>query len=312
MSRLATDVRLSAAISGFVGANGHGKSFMVARDTMLDLLDGRPVLSTMRFLDWLNPRPCDDPACDCDKTDPARHGAAHPLYTPWTDWDQFMAWEFGTVVADEIMGVASSREVSDLPKRVVKKLNKLRHSDLVFRWTGPAWARADIVLREVTQQVTVCHGSMKVRSTDGRRRWRQSRLIKAVTYDTTEVVDFRVQSRDKLDRVAREFVWLPRDPARDAYDTFDAVFEVGSSDVGGRCDDCGKRVRTEYCKCVRSSSDAGAASPASATEADDDRATAVHRAGLGDERDPETQMADLGVMAALMVAGDPAWPAYMS
>lgn len=249
----AQDTRFKYPISGFVGANGSGKSFVCAMDTMVDLADGIPVLSTMRFLDWENSRPCDDASCGCDKTLEGRHRAAHPLYTSWDNWDQFMDWTFGVVVADEIMGVAGSgATVSDLPKRVRKKMQKLRHTDLVFRWTGPAWARAEITLREITQAVTVCKGSWKVPAEDSRRRWRQARRITARTYEVEELIDFKTAGADKRELAAKQSIWIPKSPARFAYDTFDRVNEMVRVEGGGRCDVCGRRVREQYCKCVHS------------------------------------------------------------
>lgn len=253
----AADTRASAAIAGYVGPNGSGKSLLCALDTMPSLDEGRPVLSTMRFLDWRNPRSCDDLACECDKADVGRHGAAHPAYIPWTSWDQLMDFTFGDVIADEIMGVASSRETSDLPKRVAARLNELRRWDICLRFTGPAWARADLVIRECCQLVTVCSGSFKVPAEDGRRKWRRSRLVKATSYDVTEVVDFRVQSRQDMTRAARQWVWIPKSDARLAFDTLAPVFKVGASDQGGRCDDCHKRIRAEYCKCDHQPSEQG-------------------------------------------------------
>ena len=249
-AKAAQAFRLRSPISGYTGANGSGKSLVCALDTMPDLAAGVPVLSTMRFLDWENPRPCDDPACGCDKGLEGRHRAAHPCYLPWTDWDQLMDLSFGVAIADEIMGVASATDRSDLPQRVMKRMQKMRHFDITFRWTGPAWARADKTLRELTQSVTVCVGDRKVPAEDQRRAWRQARRVTADSYDVQQMVDFREQSRSRLGLVGRQRLWVPKCDARLAYDTFDRVFEVGSAE-GGRCDDCGRRIRQEYCKCHR-------------------------------------------------------------
>ena len=262
----AQSFRLRSAISGFVGANGSGKSLVCAFDTMGELAAGGPVPSSMRCLVWVNPRPCDDPAWGCDKSLETRHKAAHPCYLPWTDWDQFMDMSFGVVVADEIMGVASATDRSDLPQRVMKRMQKMRHFDIRFRWTGPAWARADKTLSEITQSVTVCLGDKKVPAEDQRRAWRQARRIVADSYDVQEMVDFREQSRARQGLVGRQKLWVPKCNARLAYDTFDRVFEVGASDLGGRCDDCGKRIRQEYCKCHREDADTGTDADASPSE----------------------------------------------
>jgi hypothetical protein len=56
-------LRRAMPITGYTGANGGGKSAAMVWDTMPSLAMGRTVLSTVRLLDWENPRPCDDPTC---------------------------------------------------------------------------------------------------------------------------------------------------------------------------------------------------------------------------------------------------------
>lgn len=247
--RFAMDERAGGSIHGYIGANGAGKSLVCALDTMQDLDDGVPVLSTMRFLDWRNPRPCEDAECLFPEEHAKGHQAAHPCWVPWQSWDDFMAFSWGIAVADEINGVAASADHSNLPKRVAKKLHEMRRGEIIYRWTAPAWARADLRIREVTTMVTVCVGMRKHAAADGRRRYRQAHLVKAVTYNVEEITDFNVQSRQNFDEVGKQFLHVLKTPARLVYDTFAPVLMVGrGSEVGGRCDVCGKRTREEYCK----------------------------------------------------------------
>jgi hypothetical protein len=60
-------------IMGYVGANGGGKSAAMVWDTVPSLLAGRPVLSTVRLLDFQNPRECEG----CDES-----GHFRPVYGP--------------------------------------------------------------------------------------------------------------------------------------------------------------------------------------------------------------------------------------
>lgn len=62
--------RRAFPIHAYCGPNGTGKSMVMCYDTMTSLEWGRPVLSTVRLLDYKNPRECPGGvACD----DPAGH-----------------------------------------------------------------------------------------------------------------------------------------------------------------------------------------------------------------------------------------------
>ena len=87
----ARDRRRSYPIHMYVGRNGAGKSLAAVYDTLPDLEAGRPCLSTVRLLDYKNPRPCDDPTCEDATHDSENvHAAAHPLYVPFTQWGQLL------------------------------------------------------------------------------------------------------------------------------------------------------------------------------------------------------------------------------
>jgi hypothetical protein len=246
--------RRSHPIAAYVGPNGGGKSLAAVHDTIPSLERGRPALSTVRLLDYANPRPCEGGAV-CD--DPAGHEvagvvhpAAHPLYIPFTDFRQLVTFEFGDVVMDEVTGVASSRESAGLPYQVANFLVQLRRRDIALRWTTPSWARADKVIREVTGLVTYCTGYLPVERQDQDRLWRDRRLFMWRTYDAGAFDDFTTNKRETLRSSVRQLVWRPRSIAQHAYDTLAPVNALGFLDASGVCMDCEGRRTRHRCTCV--------------------------------------------------------------
>ena len=239
----AIDRRQSYGIHAYVGPNGAGKTLLAISDTIATLESGRKVLSTCRLLDYTNPRPCDDPDCECDKTDPDRHRAAHPLYIPFRTWRDLLDATHCDVLADEITGVASSRESHGLPKEALHALVQLRKRDLVFRYTCPAWARADLVLREVTQAVTLCHGYLPWRNELG---WRRNRLVYARTYDTAFTTD--LGGRNGPTPITRGIYRVSK-LAITAYDTLESVQELSVRPDTGLCLVCGGNRKAYECYC---------------------------------------------------------------
>lgn len=249
----ATALRRGSAISGFVGPNGGGKSYAMVATTIPSLRAGRRVLSTVRLLDGDNPRPCDDPACYCDKTDEQRHRAAHPSFTLWTSWEQLLEAEHCDVLADEVTGVASSREYSSLPGPIANLLVQLRRRDVVLRWTAPNWKRADVIIRECTQMVTVCTGLYPVtheaESDDDERAWIENRLLKMISFDSALMDDFEAGRTDDLQSWTRQWIWRPKAEVENWYDTYDQVTTIGTVSETGRCLRCGGTRTAPRCSC---------------------------------------------------------------
>lgn len=249
-----TAVRRGAPISGFVGPNGGGKTYAMLESTIPSLRAGRTVLSTVRLLDGDNPRPCDDEACYCDKTDPVRHSAAHPCWVPWggiDGWQQLLEADHCDVLADEVTGVASSRESSSLPAAIANLLVQLRRRDVVLRWTAPNWRRADVIIRECTQMVTVCTGFYpQMYQGEDERAWSQNRLFKLTSFDAALMDDFEAGKTDKLDAWTRQWIWRPKNDAAAWYDTYDSVSSIGSVSDSGRCLRCGGTRRAAPCSCA--------------------------------------------------------------
>lgn len=236
-------------IHGYVGPNGSGKSAAMVWDSLPTLAAGRPVLSTVRLLDWENPRPCE--GCDTCADGTVTHQQAHPLWVPFTDWQQLLEAERCDVLMDEVTGVASSRESHAMPAPVANALVQMRRRDVVIRWTAPNWARADKIIRECSQAVTYCTGYFPKATSDedGERLWRNRRLFKWKTYDAADFEDFTVGKREQLRAMTVDWHWGPSSPVFSAYDTFDSVLSIGTVTDSGRCYRCGGRRRVPECRC---------------------------------------------------------------
>lgn len=261
-------------ISGFIGPNGHGKSVALVHDTIPSLDSGRPVLSTVRLLDFRNPRPCpggnvcDDPANHEVKRRVVTlvdgellfgfvptgdvHKASHPYYVRLSSFGQLLAWRDGDVLLDEVTGVASSREHASLPAPILDLLVQLRRRNIVLRWSAPNWARADKVIREVTQSVTLCTATFPTKRAqvpgEAPRLWFDRRLITLQTFDAAMYEDFETSQADKISPESTQRLWRPGLLVNSAYDTLDPVSSLGYA-VLGTCISCGGRRAQTKCSC---------------------------------------------------------------
>jgi len=294
--------RRAFPIIGYTGANGGGKSACMVWDTLPSLQAGRPVLGTVRLLDFDNPRECEDEQCEADPRsghyvrslpephvvasvfetvkDPServrlmgelgqishQHGAAHPLWIPLTDWQQVLDARGVDLLLDEVTGAASSRDSHALPSAIANKLVQLRRNDVVVRWSAPSWARADKIIRECSQAVIYAQGYLAktVKDEGGTRQWRNRRLFRWQMYDAQLFEDFTIGKREKLQSIGGEWHWGPGSPAFAGYDTFDAVLSVGAVTEAGRCYRCGGSRRAPACKCSDHSAPESLASSRSA------------------------------------------------
>lgn len=226
--------RRGVPIMAYVGPNGSGKSLAAVRDTLPSLERGRRVLSTVQLLDKSTGKP-------------------HPLCELFTDWRQLLAAEHCDVLMDEVTGIASSRDSSALPSEVANVLVQLRKRDVQLRWTTPSWSRADRIIREVTQAVTLCTGMVPDRSvlkTDSDvGLWLPNRLFRLVTIDAAALEDELSETkREKARRLAWELWWGPGSDAFDSYETRGAVTTVGDTLQKGICFVCGGLRSPDRCK----------------------------------------------------------------
>lgn len=236
------------------GPNGSGKSLAMVALTLPDLDAGRTVLSTVRLLDFRNPRPCDDDRCTSDSHGTAGHMAAHPNYVPLTDFRQLLDVQHATVLLDEVTGAADARESMGLPVQVRNLLVQLRRRDVVLRWTSPSFMFADVTIRRVTQAVLFSRGFAAVQNEDS--VWRDRRLFRWDCYDARDIprdessTDPQARLRDAGIRpLVRSWFWRPGSLAEGAYDTRDQVLTLGVANDAGMCVTCGGRRSAPRCSC---------------------------------------------------------------
>lgn len=243
---LGDDARKAARRRGFpirayIGANGGGKSLAAVHDALHALDHGRPVLSNVALYD-------------------PDTGQPHRLWVPLTSFSQLMEARGCDVLLDEVTGVASSREASSLPPQVANLLVQLRRRDLTLSWTTPSWSRADKIIREVTQLVTLCRGMASDHSAAlaGGVDWRPKRLFRWSSYDANDFDEWSTNLGDTsrkrhARRVGRQWLWRPGSRCSEAYRTMDDVAVLGHSvSVGGTCLSCGGRRRVPPCSCADS------------------------------------------------------------
>lgn len=254
-STLATAGRRAKPIQAYVGPNGGGKSLAMVEDT----------LPTLHGVRWV----CDEPEHEHTKAGvtqgwrtvlstvtilDADTGLPHPLYRAFVDFDQLLAAEHCDVLMDEVVGIASSRESASMDGRVQNVLVQLRRRDVVVRWTAPNWARADKIIREVTQAVTECRGyySAPVKVQDGDvvgSLWAPRRLFHFRTFDTVDFEDWSAGKRDKLQPLVKEWFYGVGSRAFASYNTMGAVSRVAHASASGLCETCGGTIRRKACTC---------------------------------------------------------------
>lgn len=230
----AVEARRAFPIMAYVGPNGGGKSLAMVHDSLPSLDAGRKVISTVALLD--------------------ENGAPHPNCERFEHWDQLLDARDCDILMDEMVGIAGSRESAKLDVRVQNVLVQLRRRNIVLRWSAPNWARADKIVREVTQSVTECRGyfaDKRVVRTDGAENatqlWAPKRLFTFSTYDTIDFEEWSAGKRDDLKPTVKEWFYGPESRAFKSYNTLDAVTMVAGTD-DGMCTACGKKARVEYCK----------------------------------------------------------------
>jgi hypothetical protein len=240
-------------IHAYIGANGSGKSLAMMHDTKLSIDLGRPILSTVRVLDPRGRR--------VQIGDGAFQYESYSGYVPLRRWPQLLEFSDGDVLFDEVLGIAASESGRALPKAVQLLLNQLRRRDILLRWTAPSWSRANIVLREVTQAVTVCRGYAKEYQASGGRMWGMNQLFRWNTYDAMEFTTWSDDKEAKLKGKQNAWAfrkvpwWWPgshgaAEFAAASYDTFDSVDNVDSGE--GYCFRCGgdrPKIKLEPCSC---------------------------------------------------------------
>lgn len=241
-------------IRAFVGPNGGGKTLaMVESMVVRSWAKGRPVCANLALF-------------------PERLGYPPEAFIPLESWTQIPDLVGTTLLLDEISSVLPSRQAMSVPPQLVRVLNQLRKGDVDLGWTAPNWSRCDVLLREVTQAVTVCRGSLpdrwvrgdsgkarrlnrpKVEGADGKKLraeagWGPNRLFFWSTYDAMEFDEFTYSAVKDVRPRARQRFWRPRHLADLAYNTLDAVDLLDHLDDVGLCVVCGGTRSRRKCSC---------------------------------------------------------------
>lgn len=219
------------------------------------------------------------------------------------------------LLLDEITAAIPARGFSEMPPELGRLLNQFRKPDVLVAWSAPNWNRADKILREVTQYVTVCRGffpdrwlrdkigglkkdanGKKIRNRDG---WGANRLFRLSHYDAMAFEEFSLDAAGRtIAPMGVDYYWRPngqraqsalgvpgavftrRAPVRHyrAYDTRQSVMLMDHLDQVGVCVVCDGSRRRPACTC-------GPKSRAKAENGKGDAATADRVAALAEARE---------------------------
>lgn len=181
-------------------------------------------------------------------------GQLHPRAVRLTDWQQVLDAEHCDVLFDEVMGIAAARDNAGLPGEVAQLLQKLRHFDVVLRYTTPSFGSAHIDLRRPTKAVTSCRGFFP----DKRKKdvaWLPNRLFNWRTF-STEDYDDQAPTRTERDRDRKRskarivaWAWGPGSRMFASYDTLGVVSVLAKALPAGVCSVCGGKRRIPVCSC---------------------------------------------------------------
>lgn len=242
-SRAAALARMSFPIMGLVGPNGGGKTACAVSMANIAMNEqNRKVLSTVPLID--------------SRPESPTYRQPHPLYVPWQHWDQLLDWWDGDVLADEVLSIAGSRASASLDPRAQTLLVQLRKRNARFWWTAPSFARADLIIREVTQAITECRGFYASRQSAQERRgviqsWAPKRLFSFRTYDATEFDEWTTGRRESANPMVSEWFHGVGSRVFRSYDTLGAVDVIAGMNEAGICEVCDGAVsgKRRACRC---------------------------------------------------------------
>lgn len=203
----ARDVCYGAPIVGLTGINGAGKTLLAVQSAIYDMATGREVYSTV--------------------TIESKYGNSKPIQT----LRQLLELRDVTILLDEVSVILPSSSGGALPQEFDIFLQVMRHRGITFRWTAPAWMRANNKLRDVTQVAVNVIPFFKW----GGGLWPSPRLVLAGVLDTTQG-----KTDAAPDRVLKRKALLPRRlQAFGSYDTLADTPQLRGAMSGGVCIDCG-------------------------------------------------------------------------
>lgn len=221
------NVRRLQSIRAYVGPNGSFKTWTACYDLQPSLAQGRRVLSNLALYE---------------------NGRPHPLWIPLVSWRQLVEARDVDVLLDEVTGVASARSFASLPAQLLQVIVQLRKRNVTLSWTSPNYARADVVLREVTRCVVDCKGYLPKR--DPGSAWASNRLARVVAYDAMDFEEWSLSKKEKAKAINSSVLWRPRHPEVEKfYDTKESVGVLDHVDLTGSCLNCGRKKKVKPCDC---------------------------------------------------------------
>lgn len=183
-------------IAAFVGYNGSGKTLSAVRQA---LIDGRPIVTNV----------------------PAVRGSTYV-----TSLDEVMAADYtdADIVLDEV-GVWFSARQRNQDERFLALVQQLRKSRTRLLWTAPSYARADKVLREVTQLVVKCSAPFPGKEPGSpwpRARWIYQQGFDAIEFEDVGLSNLRTDRSRRGPRRAGRSLF----PASKYFDAFDSFHRI--------------------------------------------------------------------------------------
>ncbi|QEO10009.1 hypothetical protein FLP23_08330 [Protaetiibacter larvae] len=198
-------------VVGVTGVNGCGKTLLAVSAAVAALRSGRPVFSTVPVLD----------------------AATGRRSAPITSLGQLLRIRGSLILLDEVTTILPGGNAAPLPSEIRVMLGTLRHAGNTVIWTAPAWMRAHVELREVTQASAALFPMLSRRRADN--PWPSPVFVGAALLDTRSG-----KTDEAPTRVLRRRVYLPRRLIGwGAYDTHADTPLLGRHLTGGRCPDCG-------------------------------------------------------------------------
>lgn len=180
-------------------------------------------------------------------------GQLSPRAVRLTNWHQLMEAEHCDVLLDEIMGIAAARDNGGLPGEIAELFQRLRHFDIVLRYTNPRFMSAHIDLRSPTKALTSCRGFFPKSGTGA--AWAPNRLFNWRTFSTEDYQD-AAPSRHDQDRTRKgvrarivAYAWGPGSRMFAAYDTLGLVGILRKTLPSGVCSHCGGKREIQRCRC---------------------------------------------------------------
>lgn len=275
---------MPGAIQAFVGTNGGGKTLAAIEQCVLPAVDeNRVIVGNLRLevpdfrllRSW---RELIRVGVHVDTLTgaPAKFGPGGNRLLPHHDGYRDDLEDYSLtlnrpalVVLDEITACLPSRSYSSMPTQLQRVLNQLRKQDTTLVWTAPNWARCDVLLREVTQLVTVCRGyapdlyyrepvrafrPAPLRNEQGEKlrvqgAWKPRRLFQWKTYDAVDFEEFTADDQVRIRPVARRWYWRPAHVAQFVYETLESVQLLDHLDDLGICIGCNGKRKQRSCTC---------------------------------------------------------------